>query len=180
MQQAPVMSYKEARPLIQNGDVISFMIGDKDNKFLHKLIKLVTGSRYYHTGVAVWMSTSGGESRLFICEAHPSGRRLVPLSVYSDLHFDIMPCPVPFDFIERQLVERVGSVPYGFLDYIGVGLRMVLGITAKDHNGSEICSEMVQDLLLGAGFSIGTAPLAPSELKEVINYAGFHDRISVR
>jgi hypothetical protein len=180
MKQTPVMSYKDARPLIQNGDVVSFMVGHKDHLILHKLTKLVTRSPYYHTGLAVWIATSSGESRLFVCEAYPGGRRLIPLSVYSNLRFDVTPCPVAFDLIEKPMLERVGSVPYGFWDYFAVGLRMLFGITAKDNEGTEICSEMAQDLFFNADFPIPIMPLAPNELKEFINNAGIADRVSIR
>lgn len=176
----PVMSYKEARSFIKNGDLLTFMVGHKDYRLLHKLTKFVTRSPYYHTGIAVWMSTDSGESRLFICEAHRTGRRLVPLSMYSNLRFDVTTCPVEFNLIEKPLLELVGSVPYGFLDYIGVGLRMLFGITAKDDDGSEICSEMAQDLFYKAGLSIPDVPFAPNELKHFINTIGFADKVYVR
>lgn len=141
---------------------------------------MVTNSSYYHTGIAVWLSSENSLPRLFICEAQPAGRRLVPLSIYSDLHFDVTKCPVDFGLIERPLLEKVGSVPYGFLDYIGIGMRMLFGITAKDDNGAEICSEMAQDLFRKAGLIIPEHPLAPSELKKFINDLGFEDRVLVR
>ncbi len=181
MQQAPVMSYEEARGNIQNGDVLSFITGHKNGKALFRqLTKAVTNSSYYHTGIAVWLSSVNSAPRLFICEAQPAGRRLVPLSFYSDLHFDVTKCPVDFSLIEKPLLEKVGSVPYGFLDYIGIGMRVLFGITAKDDDGAEICSEMAQDLFRDAGLAISENPFAPSELKKFINDLGFEDRVLVR
>lgn len=180
MQQVPVVSYEEARSLIKSGDLLSFRTGSRDAKPMHWLTEMVTRSPYYHTGIAVWLSSEGGESRLFICEAQPSGRRLVPLSMFANLHFDVTESPVAFELIEKMMLERVGAVPYGFLDYIGVGVRMLFGIAAKDDNGAEICSEMAQDLFRKAGLVIPEHPLAPNELKEFINDLGFKDRILVR
>ncbi len=180
MNKAPVMNYEEARSLIQNGDLLSFMVGRKDRSFFHSLTQAVTRSPYYHSGIAVWMHTQGGQSRLFVCEAHRGGRRLVPLSMYSNTRFDVTECPVDFKLIEKSLIERVGNVPYGFLDYISVGLRMLFGITAKDDSGAEICSEMAQDLYYNAGLRMPEDPLAPNELKDFVNKMGYADRVHVR
>lgn len=180
MHEAPVLSYQEARPLIKNGDLLSFKVSRKNRTFLHDLTKAVTRSHYYHSGIAVWMFTQGGEGRLFICEAHREGRRLVPLSMYSNVHFDVTVCPVEFSLIEKSMLERVGTVPYGFLDYITVGLRMTFGISAKNDEGAEICSEMAQNLFSEAGFKVPDYPMAPNELKDYVNYMGYSDRVQVR
>lgn len=180
MDKTPVMNYDGARTLIQNGDLLSFMVGHKDRKLTHKLTELVTNSPYYHSGIAVWLSSAHGESRLFICEAKPTGRQIVPLSMYSNLRFDVTRCPVEFRAIERPMLEKVGSVPYSILDYVTVGLRMMFGISAKDDTGAEICSEMAQDLYYNAGLALPEEPLAPNELKEYLNATGYEDRVHVR
>ena len=172
----PTLQYEAARSLIQDGDLLSFVPNDK--KILHVATQKVTKSDYYHSGIAVWMNTRCGASRLFVCEATRSGRHVIPLSCYRSYRFDVTACPVEFCKFEDNLLERVGKVPYGFLDFITVGARNLFGITLKDANG-EICSEVVQKQYSYAGMSMPSYILSPGELYEYMKACGIQDRVHV-
>ena len=169
------MNYTDARSLIKSGDLLSFK--PNDTKFLHVLTQAVTKSEYYHSGVAVWI-TVDRVRRLFICEATRVGRRLVPLSIYSTHKFDVTECPVQFQDMEESLLERVGYVGYGFMDFVSIGVRNLFGVTLRDSKG-EVCSEMVQKEYKKAGFNCQEYPYSPGELKDTLNRLGFNDKLSV-
>jgi hypothetical protein len=175
--EAPTYSYEEARGLIQNGDCISFI--SRDDNFLHNLTKKVTKSDYYHSGIAVWLSSPGGIQRLFVCEAHRAGRRLVPLSMYQGAWLDVKQCPVNFMDMEASLLTKVGQVDYGFADYILVGMRILFGVRVGDDAG-EICSELVQDEYAKAGFEMPEYVLSPGELDRYLSSKGVPDRVFIR
>ena len=172
-----IKTYEEARSLIKNGDLISFCPNDRN--WLHRLTLKVTQSDYYHSGMAVWLEAEFGTRRLFVCEAHKSGRRLVPLSLYENNSFDVLACPVEFHKIEAPALDRVGKVKYGFMDFIAVGLRILFGIHLKDQSG-EICSEFIQDEYNKAGFSMPQEVLSPGELHGYLLSLGIEHRVSVR
>ena len=173
----PELTYDDARELIQSGDSISFV--PHDNNPLHVITQLVTKSEYYHTGVAVWMYTSTGRSRLQVCEAHRSGRRLVPLSLYRGTRFDVTKGLIDFDLIEGPLLDKVGKVKYGFRDFVGIGFRELFGLTIKDESG-EICSEVVQDALWRAGLNIPRdTVMSPGERYRYLKGMGIEDRVKV-
>lgn len=177
MNKAPSLLYDEARKLIQSGDIISFV--PHGSNPLHVITQLVTKSEYYHTGVATWLYTSNGNQRLFVCEAHRSGRRLVPLSIYRGTQFDVTRCPVSFDLMEDRLLAKVGQVKYGFRDFVGIGFRELFGLVIKDEKG-EICSEMVQDALWIAGMKIPEdTVMSPGELYRYLKGMGMEDRVKV-
>ncbi len=175
----PNLDYNTGRLLIKNGDLLSFKPRKNHTKLIQRLTQLVTRSSYYHSGIAVWLKSENVIARLFVCEAHKSGRRIVPLSVYSSHEFAVTECPVNFNLIERELVERVGFVPYGTIDYIVIGLRMLFGITAKNKSGQEVCSEMIQMLYRSVGLDLPKYALAPGELKEMVNSLGYNDRVYI-
>lgn len=170
------LSYDEARSLIQDGDLLSFV--PHSNNLLHRITQWVTKSSYYHSGVAVWMESTGHIRRLFVCEAHRSGRRLIPLSMYKGTKFDVTCCPIDWEFIEEGLLDNVGKIKYGFMDFVFVGVRDLFGITLRDTDG-EICSEMVQDAYNKAGLRMPDYVLSPGELYEYLKASGIEDRVQV-
>ena len=174
----PTMDYYEAREKIKNGDLISFRVNGRN--FLHRLTSWLTKSPYYHTAIAVWLKAEAGTSRLFVSEAHGAGRRLLPMSAYLGKPMDVTPSPVAFNLIEAPMLANVGMVPYGFFVYLAIGIRLLFGITARDDKGAEICSELPQRLYIRGGLDLPAKPLAPSELKELVNARGFVDTIYIR
>lgn len=176
MDTAPRLQYEKARELICNGDLLSFT--PHDANFIHALTLRVTNSKYYHTGLAVWLQSPCGQPRLFVCEAVRGGRRLVPLSIYSNTAFDVTCCPVDFDKMEGHMLERVGRVPYGFCDFIAVGLRRLFGIHLRNQRG-EICSELAQKMYEKAGLHLFDEVLSPGEIYALLKEKGVPDRVHV-
>jgi hypothetical protein len=120
-------------------------------------------SEYYHCGIAMWLQSNSGVKRLFICEAGTK-RRLILLSVYKGLDFDVIACPVDFELVEDSLLNRVGVAKYSFATYLAVGLRYLLGISFEQQRG-EICSMLVQSEYRRAGLeALPEVVMSPGEL----------------
>jgi hypothetical protein len=162
------MNYEEARSQIINGDIL-FFYADADGNpihwFVHTLTRIVTKSNYVHVGVACWMHASEEtDPRLFLIEAEGMGRRMVPLSLYEKKKFDIIPLPIDWKKVEADAIQRVGSVAYGFLNFISIGLHEMFKLKLKKFTG-EVCSELAANLLVLGGYDkLSTSELSPGEL----------------
>jgi len=154
-----MLTYEEARGSIDTGDIVFVAHG---SSLVSRLTELATRSSFFHVGIAVWLRDAAFESRLFIVEAHQGGRRIVSLSSYANYPLTIVSSEVPFSAYSDALMERVGSVPYGYLDYISIGLRELLHIKVGDFKG-EVCSEMVARHLNMGGLYLPTL-LSPAKL----------------
>lgn len=133
------LNYLNLRERIQDGDIV-FVARSKG--IAGKITELVTRSPFYHVGIAFWMRDSSYESRLFIVEAHQGGRRIISLSSYAAHPLTVVKSEVPFLSYSSDLIAQTGSVPYGYMDFLAIGLWEVLKIKARDFSG-EVCSEMV-------------------------------------
>ena len=60
------------------------------------------------------------------------GKRIIPLSNYSDHRLEVQPLPEQFEFakMEGLLMTRVGQQAYSLLDFVSIGLREFFGIRA--------------------------------------------------
>ena len=170
------LKYAEARELIQDGDIVS--VKPCDYNPVHLVVCWVTKKPFYHTAIALWMYSTGGTKRLFVCEAHRSGRRLVPMSKYESNEMVVKCAPLPFAKIEESLLSRVGFVPYAFWDLIVVGVRILFGRLWKDSK-AEICSELAQDIYSEAGFTMPDYVLSPGELDSYLESCGVPDRVLI-
>ena len=177
MDAALTLNYEEGRLLIKDGDLISFI--PTPGNFLHTLTQKVTKSDYYHSAIAVWLESDGGTRRLFVCEAHREGRRLVPMSMYKGSSFDVTVCPITYALIDGPMLDPVGGVPYGFFDFIAVGARMLFGVNISNGAG-EICSEMVENMYDLGGMRMPKYIMSPGELKAYLNACGVVDRLYIR
>lgn len=174
-----VLSYEEARDHICNGDLLSFS-KNAESSLWHRFTTRVLRSPFYHCGIAMWLTSNNGEKRLFICEAG-NKRRIILLSTYSGLDFDVIKCPVDFNDIEFRLLDRVGIAKYSIRTYISVGLRFLFGFTSRDQSG-EICSEMIQREYRQAGLHYLPLydVLSPGELHDMLLSNGATLKFKVR
>lgn len=170
-------SYAEVRSLICNGDLLTFS-KNAQSSLWHRFTTRVLRSPYYHCGLAVWMTSDNGTRRLFICEAGTS-RRILLLSAYTGLDFDVIGCPADFNKFEDSLLERVGVERYSIITYIAVGLRFLIGLPTKDPSG-EICSEMVQKAYRKGGFYLPRTIMSPGELHAYVLERGAKLKFIVR
>lgn len=177
------MSYSEARPLIKSGDVVNMYRYSRGlMPFLHGFIQFFTGSKLYHTVVAVWMKSPNGIERLMCIETNLfGGKRLVPLSIYSkrcDMEVIHLPEQYKFSTMEEAAMNGVGEEPYGVLGLIGIGLREFFGLKVKDSKG-QVCSELVADLLIKAGVPLAGTQVSPGALRNQMGALGMKPSIFI-
>jgi len=164
-------TYEEIRDQIEDGDLV--FVGKIKGDLLGAIVKLVTKSEFVHTGIAFWMKSNNGTRRLFIVEAHQGGRRIVSLSSYSQRHICIVKAPTEWSAIEQIAIEKTGVVPYGYLDYIDVGLKELFDINTQDRKG-EICSEAVAKTLKAGGLDqLKETIVSPGKLFRIIQSLGY-------
>jgi len=138
-------SYAFVRSQIKTGDIVMFRGNTWDAKF----ISFFTGSPYSHCGVAMWCSDiMTSRRRLMLIESNIGGVRLISLSSNSNVDFDVLPgfSKTEWNFVEPEISSMIGSVDYGYMDFVTVFLREKLGIKLKDPKG-QICSEFVAKIL---------------------------------
>ena len=167
------MKYEDIRNQIKDGDII--FVGMIKGDWMHKVVRFVTKSEYVHAGIAFWMKSENGTDRLFIVEAHGGGRRIVSLSSYSSRRILVVGNEmVPWSKIEPVALDKTGVVPYGYLDYIEVGLHELFGCKIRDYRG-EICSEAVAKIIKEAGYSdMRDVVVSPGQLlRDLVSATGF-------
>lgn len=140
------LSYEEARPLIQDGDVV--FIHGSWRRPLQALVMLFTGSKFSHVCLA-FRVTTGGTERLMCVEAQgKTKRRILNLSFYDDRHLTVLAAPREWSDIQDKALGRVGKASYSFLAAAYVGIREFLHRTLDVKLPSldlphEICSEFI-------------------------------------
>lgn len=164
------MTYWAARDYIKNGDIVHIHRPKSGINFptlVYSFIQFFTGSPIYHNVIAMWMTSPSGEKRLMCVEANiRGGKRIIPLSNYSDHRLEVQPLPEQFEFakIEGLLMTRVGQQAYSLLDFVSIGLREFFGIRAKDFMG-QVCSELCADAWMEAGVPLASSLISPGKLK---------------
>jgi len=142
-------NYTEVRDSIEDGDII-FMQG-KWSHISHAIIMIFTNSNTCHTGIAFWMHTKAGK-RLMLCESTgKSRRRIVNMSYYADYGLAVIKAVKPWEEMESNALETIGTTRYGFIEaaYIGIRetcLRFGWKLPSKDL-AFEVCSSYVAGLL---------------------------------
>lgn len=174
---APILKYLDARELIQDGDILSFR--PHPSEYVKRLTCLVTNTPYYHTGMAVWLSPEVGIKRLFVIEAHKGGRRLIPMSLYEEDIIDVICCPIDFSKVSAEVLEKVGKVPYGYIDFVIIGLKEMIGLPSTDHSG-EVCSEFVAKTCVAGGVKISDTDISPGKLDAELIKLGAQRRVLIR
>lgn len=154
------MRYEDARPLIQTGDLIAVK---RRSGPLAVGTRLVTGSPYTHTGLALWVGNkceSGG--RLLIAHSTAGGGNLVPLSQEAEFDFDVFACPVDRAEVEDWIWQLLDvRFNYGFSDLWRIFLYLKLGIPLPQDDKDLICSAMSAALYKLAGWNPPGLPSIP-------------------
>ena len=171
-----VLTYKQARNYINDGDIIFI----RDNsKFLQNpirsAIRFFTNSNYVHTGIAFW-ATIAGHEHLMITEAQGgTSRRIVNLSFYQTEDIDVITPLRSWTTISNAAIAKLGKVEYGWLDaiYIGITSKLkFLHMKPRNFRG-EICSEWVANLQ-----SIYPSTVSPQQLFDILLQN--HQRVKLR
>ncbi len=168
-------TYDAVRDQIQDGDIV--FVGHGTSVF-SRLTEFVTRSPFFHVAIAFWMRDAEYESRLMLVEAHQGGRRIVTASAYQVYPMKIVQSDVPFTAYSRDLLDRAGSVPYGYLDYVAIGMRELFGVKMDNFKG-EVCSEMVAASLNKGGHYLPTL-ISPAKLYDrLVSDMGWQIRADV-
>lgn len=172
-------TYLEARDQINSGDLIAFEVSKYAPK-ISNMIKLFTNEDIYHIGIAVWMYSSEGDSRLFIVQASNGNRQVVPLSLYEDETMQVFERPVPFDQISGVVLERIGSVKYSYPDLISIWLREKFNVrNAKNHSG-EVCTEMIVNIFQSVGINMGHELSTPQTIVNNLTKLGIKQKFRIK
>lgn len=137
--------YCDYRNKIKSGDLLAW---DKGRKgfiagLLMKIVKLATGSKYCHVGIA-WKS--GG--RLFVIEATPPAVRLTPLSVIKSFYH----IPMKIRWLSKYndyLLDKIG-LKYSIKDCI----RAYFGKLSPDNDEYQ-CAELACEFYKSIGIDLG-------------------------
>lgn len=179
-------NYNDARHLIKNGDIVhvyrlkgSFGI----KTLMYYLIQFFTGSPIYHSVVAMWMTSPSGTKRLMCVESNiKGGKRIIPLSVFSDHELEVQSLPEQcrFELMEPRLHERVGQQAYGILDFLIVGLKEFFLLDfSKAQTKGQVCSELCADAWIQAGVPLSTSLISPARLKGELIKLGIQPSIKI-
>lgn len=166
------LSYEEARNEIKSGDIISFF-SSHESSFIHRIITMFilyfTGSKIYHTGIAMWMTSDSGNRRLMLIEAVGVGRRILDLSYFRNEKMEIHPVPNHLDrgAIEFFLMAKIGKQGYGFWNLIAIALREFFGIKAKDTKG-QVCSQLAALSWAAGGMQFEETSVSPGKLRNIL------------
>lgn len=150
---------------------------------IYPLIMFFTGSKIYHNVVAMWVTTPSGESRLMAVESNINGgKRMIPLSMYSQHRLVVHPMPryMCFDKMESRLMERVGTQSYGLFDFLGIGLKEFFGVVPKKNFNGQVCSELCADAWVIGGAPLLDTLISPGKLYNDINTMGIAPTIHTK
>lgn len=104
------MRYSEARRLIKSGDILAFTHRKFSSWYDLKVmaVRFFTASKHCHVGIA-WVM--GG--RVWLLEAVQPKVRIVPLSLYAEEGFDVLPMGTPMSKAELETaLSQVGKAGY--------------------------------------------------------------------
>lgn len=172
IQGLPTYSYDEARDQIQSGDIISFFTSHEENtlhRFTTEPILFFTGSRIYHTGIAIWAYV-GGQPRLMLCEAVGVGRRLVNLSKFADRKMEVHHVPDCVDRakVEEFMLDGIGE-GYAFGTLITIGAAEFFGTKPKQsENKKRVCSQVAAAAWEYGGLEFESTVISPGKLRNVL------------
>jgi hypothetical protein len=168
----PLVDYDTARTMIRSGDIISFYTSHEES-FWHRFstvpILWFTGSRIYHTGVAIWVEVAG-EQRLMLCEAVGVGRRIVNLSKFKDHKFEVhrRPDDVIQFRVENFMMDGIGQ-GYAFGTLIVIGLKEWANYTPKlTPNNKMVCSQAAAESWEYSGFKFESTVISPGKLRNIL------------
>lgn len=140
------LKYTEARPYIENGDIV-FVHGSWKHP-IQSLIMLFTASEFSHVCIAFKINT-GTEERLMCVESQGNTRRrILNLSFYDDRTLTVVKAPKRWEDVQQVALERIGDEKYNFIAAAYIGIRELVSRAFNLHLPSlnlphEICSEFV-------------------------------------
>lgn len=168
----PSVDYETGRNMIKSGDLISFY-SSHEEAFLHRFttvpILWFTGSKIYHTGIAIWVRVAG-EDRLMVCEAVGVGRRLVNMSKFKDIKMEVhqRPNDVSQFRVESFMMDGIGQ-GYAFGTLLTIGLIEYFGYTPKmTPNNKRVCSQAAAESWEYSGFQFDTTTVSPGKLRNTL------------
>jgi len=143
------ISHEEAYNLIEDGDI---MFVANAPGFFGQLIRWATKSTYSHCAFLFWVEVAGMKRILIVEQQGGTKRRLLNSEYYDDRELHIISNPQPWKDQAPKALERIGLVPYSYVEAIYTGLRDFLfrsvGIQLPALNfPGEICSEFVARVL---------------------------------
>lgn len=164
-----VLTYPQARPLINTGDLISV----RGKHGLLARIMRIGGATYTHSGVAIWFNNG-----LWMAELNGGRNHIVPLSQLAGASFDVHYPPVPDqNAIEAATQERLREpIDYSLLALVVIGLFNLLGIPFPGRTARFlVCSSYCADIYIKAGWADRPRLLSPDELAGLL-----HKKLEVR
>jgi hypothetical protein len=167
------MNYEQARNQIQDGDLIAV----RGNHLVDKLTRLVTGSSYTHTGVAVWL-----DDRLFMADINSGRNHLTALSCVAE--FDVCEPPAGLErpkIRASALAWLATPIDYGILAFVGIGIRCLLQRALKVRlvlhwRRIIVCSGGSVQIYENAGWPEHSRMISPGELVDELGPPKFSVR----
>ena len=174
----PIVEYtfEEGVKHIRSGDIINFFSSHEEttiHRFTTEPILYFTGSKIYHTGVAVEIILDG-EKRMMICESVGIGRRLLNINWFKDKKMEVHLRPeyVNQSKVERYMLDYLGE-GYAFMKLILIGIREFFGVDAGEgKEGKKVCSETAAGAWRHGGMEFETVVLSPGKLRNVLTLKG--------
>jgi len=170
------VNYAVGRDMIKTGDIISFFESHEEtalHRVTTKSILYFTGSRIYHTGIAIWVNPDGfARPRLMLIEAVGVGRRMVNLSHFQDRKMEVHALPSSVDkaIVMNYMLDGIGT-KYAFFQLPAIALTEFFGASYPKKKTGQVCSEAAAIAWELGGFKFDTTAMSPGRLR---NYLGAH------
>lgn len=178
---APVPSvqvnYAVGRDMIKTGDIINFFESHEEtalHRITTKSVLYFTGSRIYHTGIAIWVNPDGqARPRLMLIEAVGVGRRLVNLSHFRDNKMEVHTLPNTVDRkrVMDYMLDGIGT-KYGFFQLPAIAFTEFFGASYPKQKTGQVCSEAAAIAWELGGFQFDTTSLSPGRLRNYLGMKG--------
>jgi len=141
-----VMSYDDARDLIQDGDIVFVA---KKNSIMSSIIEFVTKSHFSHCFIVFWVEVAGQKRLMCVESQGGTTRRVLNLSYYKNLDLYVVTPTKPWPTVADVALAKLGKEDYGYLEVAYVGLREFLltrfniKLPYLSVGKGQICSEFV-------------------------------------
>lgn len=160
------MKYRDARELIQTGDLLGFK---RKSGLTATLTRFFTRSDYTHTGIALWI-----EDGLWLAEINLGhSNHLIPVSQVTDVDFDVFCSPVTDSpRIRSSIVDSLRvRLDYSLRSAVTIGLInwLKLKFRPKVRNALD-CSEYNLKIYISAGWDRELRMLSPKELVAMLTF----------
>lgn len=157
------MIYDDIRRHIKNGDLIAV----RGRGLFAAAIRLVTGSPYTHTAVALWFG-----DRLLVAETRGGVAAFSPLSQHRHEDFDVIACPLSRPAVSSAALALLGEpIRYDYLDLARLAANKLLGVPLPREDKRLVCSALSLAIYLAAGFYHPRRPRIPTP-GEVVTLLG--------